>query len=79
MLKIPSSLPPPHPPSLVILRHRLVCRMGGICYVRSRTPASEISGQRTGGKSTDLSLCLFNLTRQAALGDFPVYFQIDHL
>lgn len=50
--------------------------MGGICYVPSRTPASEISGQQTGGKLTDLSLSLFNLTRQAALGTLQSIFKL---
>lgn len=50
--------------------------MGGICYVPSRAPASETSGRQTGGKSTDLSLSLFNLTRQAALGTFQSIFKL---
>lgn len=50
--------------------------MGGICYVPLRTPASEISGRQTGGKSTDLSLSLFNLTRQAALGTIQSIFKL---
>lgn len=36
----------------------------------------KTSGRQTGGKSTDLSLSLFNLTRQAALGTFQSIFKL---
>lgn len=75
MLKILSSLPP-HPSSSLFANASPAAQGGDICYVPSRPPASEISRKRTGRKSTDLSLSLFNLTRQAALGTFQSIFKL---
>lgn len=78
MFQILTQPPPPPSPRLpsASFCHRLARHTGGICYVPFCARAWETSGRRTGGKSTDLSLSLFNLTRQAALGTFQSIFKL---
>ena len=74
MLQMPAS----SSPLLAILRTRRAWKF--VMLPPCSSLASETVGDgRRRGDAAGASLCLFNLTRQAALGDFELYFQIDHL
>lgn len=75
MLKILRSLQP-HLPSSSFPVASLAQHGRNLLCVPSRPTASKISQLRTARKSTDLSLSLFNLTRQAALGTFQSIFKL---
>lgn len=77
LLKMLSPPPPPlpHPPSSSLAIASPASRGEFVMFPLARLPRKhQDSGQ--GGKSTDSSLSLFNLTRQAALGTFQSIFKL---